>query len=250
MFLVWANPGLGGASGLAFRLGVDPPRGLAKSTPVLTFELDHPALRLGILAVDDVRWGPSDRALLAALEAAEERVCREPSVFPEPVRVAVRDVLRSAGYKPTGRGKPASELLFSLAQKRAFPRIGNLVDANNLASLEHALPISMFDADRLGPEPAVRFGRAGESYVFNGSGQSMELVGLPVVCRGGQREPIGNPVRDSMLGKVHEGTTRVVAVVYSSRALSDALLVAALARLQSLLELHAQARRITSVLLP
>ena len=52
-------------------------------------------------------------------------------------------------------------------------RILDLVDINNLASLRHAHPISVFDAEALGPELAVRFGRAGESYVFNSSGQSM-----------------------------------------------------------------------------
>lgn len=205
---------------------------------MLRFELAHSTLRLGLVHAGSVLYAPSDPGLEAALKAAEERVRGDATVYPEHVRTVVRDLLRVGGYKPTGRGKPASELLLAMAQKDGLPRIGNLVEINNLASLESALPISIFDADLLGRDPRVRFGRAGESYVFNQAGHAMDLEGLPVVCRGDQ--PVGNAVRDSMLCKVRPGTTHVLAVVWGARSLVTEL-SAASERVASLLHLHASA---------
>lgn len=206
---------------------------------VLSLELEHPTLRLGVVHAR-VRSQASDPVLQGLLDDAERRAAEGALVFPEQVRAAVRDVLRVGGYKPTGRGKPASELLLSLAQNRALPRIGNLVDSNNLSSLTSALPISIFDADALGPDPVVRFGRAGERYVFNASGHGMELAGLPVVCRRGGLEPVGNAVRDSMTCKVGSATVRVLAVVYGSDRTAEPL-AAACEQLRELLVRHAAA---------
>ncbi|MDB4988035.1 MAG: hypothetical protein JWN04_3213 [Myxococcaceae bacterium] len=217
---------------------------------MLLFELTHPTLRLAVVTAEGVTPGASSPELWAELERTALRMRAEPSAFSEPVRVAMRDVLRVGGYKPTGRGKPASELLLALAQKDELPRIGNLVDANNLASLESALPISIFDAQRLGSDLAVRFGRPDEEYVFNAAGHSMSLEGLPVVCRGPSRQPVGNAVRDSMLCKVDASTRSVVAVLYASRLLADGVLSAAAQRLQTLLCEHAAAEGAAITLLP
>ena len=217
---------------------------------MIAFELEHPTLRLGLVQAGGVRCEPSSPALLAELSALESAIKADPTRFPEATRAAIRNVLRKGGYKPTGRGKPASEFLLGAALEAGLPRINNLVDINNIASLEHAHPISILDLDRTGPELAVRFGRADESYVFNSAGQSMDIAGLPVVCRGADREACGNAVKDSMLTKVHECSTRVLAVVYGTRELHVDLLEAVCERLALLLRDHAFAREVRVALAP
>jgi DNA/RNA-binding domain of Phe-tRNA-synthetase-like protein len=206
---------------------------------MVRFDLAHPTLRLGLVRADSVHFEPSSEALLRELEAAEARVRSDLAAYPELVRATMRDVLRVGGYKPTGRGKPASELLLAMAQNEGLPRIGNLVEINNLASLETAFPISIFDLDLLGPEPWVRFGRPGESYVFNHAGHAMDLAGLPVVCRA-SGEPVGNAVRDSMQTKVRASTRGVLVVLWGARSLITEL-SAASERVASLLHTHAGA---------
>jgi DNA/RNA-binding domain of Phe-tRNA-synthetase-like protein len=93
----------------------------------------------------------------------------------------------------------------------------------------------MFDADKLGTPAVVRFGRPGERYVFNVSGQNMDVAGIPVVARGATDEPVGNAVKDSMLVKVGPETRNVVAVIYGSTKLGDGLLEGAARELQTLL---------------
>ena len=61
------------------------------------------------------------------------------------VRNAVRELLRHGGYKPTGRGKPASEYLLRAVGEGALSSINAAVDACNVASLHSGLPISVVD---------------------------------------------------------------------------------------------------------
>jgi DNA/RNA-binding domain of Phe-tRNA-synthetase-like protein len=215
---------------------------------VIRLELDHPTLKLAVVTATNVRCQASPAPLLERMQAAAARVRQDPAAFPEAVRSAVRDMLRVGGYRPSGRGKPASEFLLGAARAQGLPVVNNLVDINNLVSLATALPVSMFDADKLGASAHLRFGRAGERYVFNASGQTMDIAGIPVVCRAGREaggepvpadEPVGNPVKDSMLAKVGPDTRNVVAVVYGSRALPPDHLERAARDLQSLLQAFA-----------
>jgi DNA/RNA-binding domain of Phe-tRNA-synthetase-like protein len=211
-------------------------------THEIHWEIDHPTLRLALIEATDLQAAASPEPLLCELARAEAALREDPSRFVEAVRQALRELLRHGGYKPTGRGKPASEFLLAQALGGGLPRILDLVDINNLVSLRHAHPISVFDADALGPELAVRFGRTGERYVFNQSGQSMEVAGLPLIARGPAREAVGNPVKDSMLCKVGPGTRRALYVVYGSARLDPQLLRACATDLAELLGRHTGAR--------
>ena len=182
-----------------------------------------------------MRCEPSPPDLVERMRVAALRVRRDPTAFPEAVRVAIRDVLRVGGYKPSGRGKPASEFLHAVACEQGLPVVNNLVDINNLVSLTTALPISMFDADKLGTPVVIRFGHPGERYIFNVSGQSMDVSGIPVICSAATDEPVGNAVKDSMLAKVGAETRNLLAVVYGSTKLDDGLLELAARELQTLL---------------
>ena len=193
---------------------------------MLRLELDHPTLSIGVVRAAPVSNGASPAALIERIRAHESALRSGTSTFAESTRAAVRDVLRFGGYKPTGRGKPASEYLLGVATGDGMPAISLLVDLNNDVSLRTGFPISIFDADLLGSDVSIRFGRPGESYVFNQAGHAMDLEGLPVVCRGD--EPVGNAVKDSMACKVNPGTTAVVAVVYgTTRAVEGTVSAAA-----------------------
>jgi DNA/RNA-binding domain of Phe-tRNA-synthetase-like protein len=143
------------------------------------------------------------------------------SFLPSERKAAVRGMLRYGGYKPAGRAKPSSEYLLAAALAGDFPVVNPPVDANNAISLEWGYPASVFDAAKAGSELLLRRGVAGESYVFNPSGQEIALEDLVVACRrgaagpGGAWEPCGNPVKDAMATKVFEEARDVVAVVYA-----------------------------------
>ncbi|MBL8911662.1 MAG: hypothetical protein JNM17_13305 [Archangium sp.] len=135
----------------------------------------------------------------------------------EEVRTAVRDLLRHGGYKPTGRGKPASEYLVRAVGEGALGSINLVVDACNVASLHSGLPISVVDLSLAKPPFTVRIAPAGTTYVFNQGGQVIDVSGL--VCLFDSEGPCANAVKDSQRTKTTPETTRVLVMVWGTTAL-------------------------------
>lgn len=134
------------------------------------------------------------------------------------VRSAVRDLLRHGGYKPTGRGKPASEYLVRAVSEGALSSINAAVDACNAASFHSGLPISVVDLERAVAPLRIGIAEPGSSYVFNASGQTIDLGGL--LCLFDQEGPCANAVKDCQRTKTHPGTTKTVTVIWGTRTLA------------------------------
>lgn len=133
------------------------------------------------------------------------------------VRAAVRDLLRWGGFKPTGRSKPASEYLLRAAADGALAPINALVDACNVVSLHSGLPISVVDRARAEGPLSIIVAPASASYVFNASGQTIDLGGL--LCLADAEGPCANAVKDAQRTKTSPGTREAVVVVWGTRAL-------------------------------
>lgn len=135
------------------------------------------------------------------------------------VRAAVRDLLRHGGYKPTGRGKPASEYLVRAVGEGALGSINAAVDACNVASLHSGLPISVVDAGRAREPFRIAIAPAGARYVFNASGQDIDLAGL--LCLFDAEGPCANAVKDAQRTKTNGETRRTLSIVWGTRSLGD-----------------------------
>ncbi len=134
-------------------------------------------------------------------------------------RAVVRELLRHGGFKPAGRSKPCNEYIRGAASKGAFPIINPAVDATNVAALHGALPVSTVDPDRLTGPLRVGIAPAGASYVFNASGQEIDLSGL--LCLFDAEGPCSNAVKDSQRAKTTGETTRTLTLVWGTSALPD-----------------------------
>lgn len=128
------------------------------------------------------------------------------------LRGAVRNLLRHGGFKPTGRSKPASEYL----AKNEVPSINAAVDACNAVSLHSGLPISVIDLDRARGPFRLAIASPGSTYVFNASGQELDLSGL--ICLWDAAGPCANAVKDSHRTKTHGGTRRTLTVIWGTGA--------------------------------
>ena len=151
-------------------------------------------------------------ALLASVDAPA------PMCSDDAVRAAVRDLLRHGGYKPTGRGKPSSEYLIRAVSDGALGSINLAVDAGNAVSLHSGLPISVIDLDKARPPLRIAVAAAGSRYVFNASGQEIDVAGLPCLFDDGG--PSANAVKDAQRTKTSQDTTRTLSVVWGTRALA------------------------------
>jgi DNA/RNA-binding domain of Phe-tRNA-synthetase-like protein len=171
----------------------------------------HPSLRVAAFATAF----PVPLGTLATPDAVREALrldAAAPLARDEQVRADVRDMLRHGGYKPTGRGKPASEYLVRAAAEGALGAINLAVDACNAVSLHSGFPISVVDLDRARAPFRVGTAPAGASYVFNASGQEIDLGGL--LCVFDAEGPCANAVRDAQRTKTTPQTTRTLSVVW------------------------------------
>jgi DNA/RNA-binding domain of Phe-tRNA-synthetase-like protein len=150
------------------------------------------------------------RALLASLEAPA------PLRSDDALRGHVRDLLRHGGYKPTGRGKPSSEYLLRAVGEGALGAINAAVDVCNAVSLHSGLPISVVDLDRAKAPLRIGVAPAGSRYVFNASGQEIDLGGL--LCLFDADGPCANGVKDAQRTKTNADTRRTLSVVWGTRA--------------------------------
>lgn len=178
----------------------------------------HPLLEAAAFTTDlPVPLGecPSPPWLRAWLALAPQEP--PPLAASDAVRSAVRDLLRHGGYKPTGRGKPASEYLLRAATEGVLGSINAAVDACNVVSLHSGLPISVVDLGRTNGALRVAIPGAGASYVFNASGQTIDVAGLLCLCD--EDGPCANAVKDAQRTKTHDGTRRTLSIIWGTRAL-------------------------------
>ncbi len=183
--------------------------------PELTVD-DHPLLDGGVFVTKFPR-PLSETETPAAVRELLRVDAPAPLATDDACRKAVRDLLRHGGYKPTGRGKPASEYLLGAAAEGPLTSINLAVDACNAVSLHSGLPISVVDLDLAHAPFRIAIAPEGEQYVFNASGQKIDLGGL--LCLYDAEGPCANGVKDSQRTKTTPATRRTLSVVWGTRAL-------------------------------
>lgn len=156
---------------------------------------------------------PSSPELLALLAPG----ATAPMTSSDAVREAVRKLLRYGGFRPTGRSKPASEYLIRAVAEGMLRPINLAVDACNAVSLHSGLPISVVDADKTSEDLMLTFAKKGSTYIFNSSGQEIELGGL--LCLVDADGPCANAVKDAQRTKVDAATQRTLSIVWGTNAL-------------------------------
>jgi DNA/RNA-binding domain of Phe-tRNA-synthetase-like protein len=181
---------------------------------------DHPLLRAAAFTTTF----PAPLGTVATPAAALDLLRTDapaPLQRDEAVRAAVRDMLRHGGYKPTGRGKPASEYLVRAATEGGLGSINAAVDACNAVSLHSGFPISVVDLARASPPFRIGVAPAGASYVFNASGQEIDLAGL--LCLFDADGPCANAVRDAQRTKTSAATTATLSVIWGCAGFEERL---------------------------
>jgi DNA/RNA-binding domain of Phe-tRNA-synthetase-like protein len=178
-------------------------------------------LALGLIEASGITIAAADAALTDECQNVVRHVLEHGSEGGENRRQAVRQLLRSGGFKPSGRNKPAQEYLLRTAkQEGQWPAILNAVDVLNAVSLQSGLPISLVALSRAGSALLIRYGNPGESFVFNQSGQVLDVHGLICICRddGERTVPVGSPVKDSQMAKVTAADRNVLACLFAPRS--------------------------------
>jgi DNA/RNA-binding domain of Phe-tRNA-synthetase-like protein len=180
----------------------------------------HPLLDAGVL-VCEFPCALGELASPDWLTAFLKPGAAAPLASSDEVRAAVRDLLRHGGFKPTGRSKPASEYLIRASSEGQLGSINLAVDLCNAVSLHSGLPISVVDLAKTTGELRVGVAPAGANYVFNASGQTIELEGL--LCLFDREGPCANAVKDAQRTKTGAQTRRTLSIVWGTNVLPGRL---------------------------
>lgn len=128
------------------------------------------------------------------------------SVKDNPGFRAYRDFFWSVGVDPT-KTRPASEALVRrILAGKPLPTINTAVDAYNLISALHGVPIAAFDADLLHGELTMRFAAPGELFQGIGMKEPVELKPNQVIICDESEIIAVYPYRDSDSTKVTMAT--------------------------------------------
>jgi DNA/RNA-binding domain of Phe-tRNA-synthetase-like protein len=199
-------------------------------------------LALGLLEAENVRMEPVPREfdeecvqVCARLEG--EYAARPPVSIPGVTEA--RALFHRLGVDPT-KTRPSSEaLLRRVVQGKGLPRVNLAVDVCNLCSLEHQLPLGLYDREHVRGAVRARAGRAGEGYPGIRK-QRVNLAGRLLLAD--DDGPFGAPTSDSERTSVSETTTRLLVVVFCPVERTDGPLSVMLEHIAGRLTRHASAR--------
>ena len=188
-----------------------------------------------------VQTQPSPAPLLSLLEEEERRLsARTVARIGENTAVAAtRDAYRAFGKDPHRYRNSAEAMMRRLAQGKGLYTINNVVEINNLLSLQSGHSMGAYDSGMLSGSLNWRVGQEGERYPGIGK-EAINLQGLPVLCD--EQGPFGNPSSDCTRAMITNATKRLLFCIYAFDG--PERLPALLAQASDLFAAHARAEKI------
>lgn len=208
----------------------------------MKFQIELPGVKLGIVEADGGAVGPAGPALVKEVEEVCVRLRQDwtlESLAKSEAVTAIRALFRRWGVDPS-RYRPSSEaLLRRVVQGKGLYHISNIVDLNNVGSIETGWPLGTYNRAAIAPPVTLRLGTREEQYEGIG-GRVWHLAGQPVLAD--SHGPFGSPISDSTRTQITEGVTEVLTVIYVPAAAPADKIEEALARLAKRLMEAAGAR--------
>ncbi|RLG40877.1 MAG: hypothetical protein DRO01_03460 [Thermoproteota archaeon] len=196
----------------------------------------------GVVGGVEVRedW-PGLTELIASVERDLRARVSLDSLRDDPVVRAFRDFFWRIGIDPTKTRPSAEALARRVLAGRGIPRINNVVDAGNGASLELLVPIGLYDLDRVEPPIHLRLAEAGEEFTPIGGSARTLSGGEPVLA-----DSLGIlhlfPHRDCRRTMIRPDTRRVFVVACGVPGVEPDRVLAAARRAAALLSEYAGGR--------
>lgn len=129
-----------------------------------------------------------------------------------PQIAAMRSAYKALGKDPSRYRGSAEALLRRVLSGKGLYRANNVVDINNLVSLQSLLPVGSYDLGNVTPPIELRIGKAGESYKGIGKDE-INIENLPVFAD--VNGAFGSPTSDSERAMIRLESSNVLMVIFS-----------------------------------
>lgn len=192
-----------------------------------------PQMRLGCIRcqvqVEESPQGLKD--LLEELNSTLQSTIKTEEISAQPAIFSGREAYRAFGKKPTRYHTSAEALLRRVVQGKGLYWVNNVVEVNNLISLETLCPVGSYDLAQVKGDVTLALGEAGASYQGIGK-DSINIENLPLLTD--EEGHFGSPTSDSTRAMIGPDCREMVMCIYSFRPEDD--LSAAMEHAQKLLE--------------
>lgn len=125
---------------------------------------------------------------------------------------AARDTYKKLSKDPTRYRVSSEALMRRILQGKGLYQVNNIVDINNILSLERSLSSGAYDLSRINGDIIFRVGKSGESYKGIGK-EVINIAKLPVFAD--DEDPYGSPTSDSERAMITPNTNRAMIVLIS-----------------------------------
>lgn len=192
-------------------------------------------LAIGMLEAEHVQLGALPPEFQAERDRIVERLValytgKQPADIPGVAET--RTLFHQLDIDPT-KHRPSSEaLLRRVLQGKGMPSVNAAVDVCNLCSLEHQLPLGLYDREQVRGLVSVRVGREPESYPGIRK-QRVYLAGRLLLAD--EDGPFGAPTSDSARSAVTPETKQLLVVLFAPIERAGQNLSTALERVSDLL---------------
>lgn len=127
---------------------------------------------------------------------------------------------KKIGKDPSRYRVSSEALIRRILQGKGLYKINNVVDTNNLISIETGYSVGSYDLDNIKGDIIFRIGKEGEKY--QGIGKEMiNIENLPVFCD--DIGPYGSPTSDSTRAMVTDNSKEILTTIISFNAKENLL---------------------------
>ena len=153
-------------------------------------------------------WAQINDVQIPKLEAdyATETLSTHPQIK------ASRKAYKAAGKDPARYRVSSEALMRRILQGKGLYRVNNIVDCNNLISLQTGLSCGLYNLEKIVGEVTFRIGKADEDYEGIGRGK-INIAGLPIFSD--NLGAFGSPTSDSVRTMVNSNAKHLMLIMIS-----------------------------------
>lgn len=174
----------------------------------------NPNLSLGVVEATVVvekhssgLWKEIDKQIISTGKShSVEGIAQLPEIS------AVRETYKHLGKDPTRYRGSAEALIRRILQGKGLYEVNNVVDINNLISIETQHPVGSYDLGNISGPIVFAIGEEGESYKGIGK-ETINIAELPVFKD--EKGPYGSPTSDSERAMITGDTKNIIMVIIS-----------------------------------
>ncbi|MBP2242170.1 DNA/RNA-binding domain of Phe-tRNA-synthetase-like protein [Cytobacillus eiseniae] len=173
-----------------------------------------PAFTIGVIHYNHIQVGESPQMVKGRLQLFQESIffdLEEKNVTDIEGIKEWRQLFKACGKDPN-RYRHSAEALYRRVKKQNYLQpVNSAIDLNNFFSLQYAIPLGIYDADKLKGDLVIRLGEEGEEYFgLNGRMNSIHRL----IVSSDEEGAFGSPFVDSKKTAVTEETKKALQIVY------------------------------------